>query len=318
MKDFFPELKKNNLFPELNTTRPAINNTKQAPELEEQPSLGSDLAYQATSAANAGLAGTARTLDTIFSDGVDGEFIKRLDANAAYGNEQLSDAQKEANQKKLLSDKEGEFFGEGITDPRKISGLIAQGAGSLVPMLATGGPLGAGLKAGAVKLGASVGGKVAAGASALGYGLSEAGMVGGGVSGDIQQGVNSMPQDIMDQSPAYRDLIDNKKLSDVDARGVMGRELGVEGMIDSVPLSVLFGTVGGHFMTKALAGKLQGGRWANAGKGMLAEGPTEAGQGASEQYVKNIKLGWYGYGCWYGRYFITTKARYRQTKRPNG
>jgi len=43
----------------------------------KQPGLGSDLAYQATSAANAGLAGLARTVDTIFSDGKDGEFIKR-------------------------------------------------------------------------------------------------------------------------------------------------------------------------------------------------------------------------------------------------
>jgi len=106
---------------------------------KNSPSLGSDLAYQATSAANSGLAGLARTANTLFSDGVDGELTKRLDANALYANEQLSPEQKAANQKQFISDKEGETFGSAVSDPRAYSGVVASALGSLVPSIATGG-----------------------------------------------------------------------------------------------------------------------------------------------------------------------------------
>ena len=167
------------------------------------------------------------TVDTVFSDGKDGEFIKRLDANSEYGNEKLSQVQKEANQKRFFSDKGGETFGDAWGSGRAIAGLGASALGSMAPMLVTGGPLAAGAKGLVTKLGASATGKIASGAGALGYGLSEGGMVAGGVSGDIQKHVNTMPLEVIATAPGYQKLIADG-LNDEQARAELGRTLGIE------------------------------------------------------------------------------------------
>jgi len=273
-----------------------LNPKPSLPKESKSPSLGSDLAYQATGSANSALAGLARTANTLFSDGIDGPITKQLDANAQYANDQLSPEQKLANQKQFISDKEGETFGSAVSDPRAYSGLFASALGSTAPSLLAGGALGAGLKgiAGVASKGLGASAKASgianSVAGATGYGLSEAGAVAGGVSGDIQTTINTMPQAIISQSPRYQYLI--KTMSDTEARGVLGREVGVQGMKDVALPTALLGTVAGRFIDKAITGKLTGAsRLKNAGIGALTEAPTEAAQGGYEQYVKNDNLG---------------------------
>lgn len=272
---------------------PLSYNKYELPEIpEEQPSAASDFAYIATSAANKGLAGLARSADTVFGDGIDGEFINRLEANVEYGADKLSDRQKEANQKQFITDEGG--FGDAWKDPRALMNVGASGLGSFAPMALGGGVLGTALKKGLSVAGAKGLAEVAGAAS---YGLVEGGMSGGMVAGDVQAVTNAMPDDVIAQSPRMQALFDENMEKGLDedtafqeARLQLGREAGVAAMKKDVPLSILFGTVAGRFLDNAVTGKLKGSRPQNAAVGSAVEGSTEAAQGGIEHYTTQEAL----------------------------
>jgi hypothetical protein len=249
-----------------------------APEPVEEESdwgeVASDMAYKVAGAAVGGVEGISRTVDTYsFGDNRDGIITNTIGDAADYLHDQVSDNQKKADAKKFFSDKEGETFGDAWSDPRAWGGLGAEGVGSLIPMVA-----------GGIAMGTA---KVAT----LGMGVLSTAMVQGGVGGDLQDSVNSMPQDILDTSPMYKKHLEAHKKEGMDdakaakqAREDVSMEISKLGM-DVVALpSLLLGTWGASYVNKALFSSVKAG----ALEGVLTEGVSEGGQGATEQLVKNF------------------------------
>ena len=249
-----------------------------APEPVEEESdwgeVASDMAYKVAGAAVGGVEGISRTVDTYsFGDNRDGIITNTIGDAADYLHGQVSDNQKKADAKKFFSDKEGETFGDAWSDPRAWGGLGAEGVGSLIPMVA-----------GGIAMGTA---KVAT----LGMGVLSTAMVQGGVGGDLQDSVNSMPQDILDTSPMYKKHLEAHKKEGMDdakaakqAREDVSMEISKLGM-DIVALpSLLLGTWGASYVNKALFSSTKAGFV----EGLVTEGFSEGGQGATEQLVKNF------------------------------
>jgi len=283
--------------------------------------ISNDFTKQITMGANAGFEGMLRTADTLFSDGVDGEYINRLKQNSRDVEDSLSEEQKTANRKEFFTDNpDGSWSvnSDAFLDFDKVTGVMAQGVGSLIPTMMGGGAI---RGAGAIQVGGKsinkginfLAGKVGAtktltsrpklreflkkaGSKGLGFGASSTSMVVGGVSGDIQDHVRSMPIEILSKAPIYlekRDELLDQGIplakAEIQAREEVALELGHWGMAKSAPLAMLLGTYAGRYIEDAFTSKVTGGLLKKSLIGLVVESGTEAGEGAQEQLVKNIQ-----------------------------
>ena len=231
------------------------------------------------------------------------------DTAEKYYDEKLTPAMKASMAKTILASGEEEgFFGEGIKDPWKIAGMIAESIPST--LLSMGG--GALITKGLIKTGMSSAPKIVQGAlkKLVGkYGIEKvAGIAGGAIGEGGYSGLDnaknayeemmSVDQKKLKRSKAYREvysslpdsLSDEKK--DAYSRKILAMATaGFVGSITAVTTGI-FGAPSGAFMGKLIGGKAGKSLWGNLIKGAIPEGVTEAGeetlQSGMERLIENI------------------------------
>jgi len=127
------------------------------------------------------------------------------------------------------------------------------------------------------------------------YGTAEMAMVSGSVGKAIEEEVMRAPAEILNQSDAFRkiyyDMIDTHGLDHNAAHNMartkLSRQAGIEGAKTIAIPSFMLGSVAGRFIDKAITGRLSTSTLKNFGILEGVEIPTEAAQGATEQYVQN-------------------------------
>ncbi|PTM61923.1 PLxRFG domain-containing protein [Phreatobacter oligotrophus] len=187
-------------------------------------------------------------------------------------------------------------MGSAWTDPRSyLSGLAESAAGTAITMV-PGAILARGAYVGALARGATE--KVAAAAAArtalIAGGISEGVIAGGQTSAEIREAIGKMPEATLQQSEAYRSLIEGGK-TPVQARAALTDDLATKGMLIAGVATGIFGGQGDRALAKILAEGVQGGLGrrilSGAGRGVVAEGLLEElPQSVSEQMAKNYAL----------------------------
>ncbi len=209
-------------------------------------------------------------------------------------------AEQKASESKKFFEDNGDM-GDAWTDPRAYMNLLGSGVGSLAAIIATGGPIKGIISKAASKAvlkgeGKSVLHREAAkrnidtAAGMAGFGIAEGAMVSGGTADQIEEEILKMDQAILDQSPLYNEFL-NETGDAESARTSLARQMGIEGAKSVAIPSVLLGSVAGHFLNNAITGRMTSSRLANAAILGGVEMPTEAAQGAYEQYTQNKEVG---------------------------
>ncbi len=194
-------------------------------------------------------------------------------------------AYKSEQTKNFLSDKEGEFFGEGITSLPKILGFLANAAPSVLTSLTGGGLLTKSLMRAGVKSGV---------AGTIGFGASEGLISGVNAGKEIEDIIINTPiADLQKNSEDFQGIYKNlshirdeqKRLE--TAREMLAREtgqraaavVGVGTPLISVPTNIPLGRLMGGQTSKNLL--------RTTGKHALLEGTEETLQNVSEKVYEN-------------------------------
>lgn len=231
--------------------------------------------------------------------------LEKLSAGQRYLTERMAPEYRDASIKHWLSDEPDETLGEAWGDPYAYANAFGQALGSLGALVVTGGPLkGLITKAigrTALKESSKRAANAVAGAGA--YGAAEAAMIGGLTGRGVEQEILGMDESVLIQAPIYQQRywalrdenpdIDDKALRQ-RVREDVARNLAEMASTDSglIITSLALGSVAGRFIDSAISGALKGtGRLRAAAFGVAAETPTEAGQGAMEQYTQNVYVG---------------------------
>ncbi|HCZ9048664.1 TPA: PLxRFG domain-containing protein [Vibrio alginolyticus] len=208
-------------------------------------------------------------------------------ANEQY--ETLSPEMREAMAKDIINDDMS--FGEGAKDWRTWLGIASNVLGGMAVTM---------LPAGAVGKAASMAGRSAAvprGANVGTNALLNLAAGNGGQALNVQREIENIPYHELMDSPQFKRYVAeeaNKNISDEEAlnnaRTRLAQEVG-----DSIKTDLTLGmvnligeTVGDQAMVKLLKGSLGKTIKGAIGKGVLAEGGTEAVQGGVEQYRSNV------------------------------
>ena len=223
-----------------------------------------------------------------------------------YYDEKLTPAMKASMRKTILANAEEEgFFGEGIKDPWKIAGMIAESIPSTIVSMGgsaviTKGLIQTGLKT-APKIVQKVLGKMVGK-----YGVNAvAGVIGGAAGEGTFAGFENanqtfeemmkVPQAELSQSRNYQEIFNSLPASlDDEKKHAYARKIlamaaaGFVGSITAVTTGI-FGAPSGAFMGKLIGGEAGKSLWGNLIKGAITEGFfEEAPQSGIERLVSNI------------------------------
>lgn len=126
------------------------------------------------------------------------------------------------------------------------------------------------------------------------YGTAESAIVSGSVGQAIEEEIMRAPANVLNESPRfkelYAELVKTAPTPDAAhnaARAALSREAGIEGAKTVAIPSFMLGSVAGHYVERAITGRLSPSVLKNFLILEAAELPTEAAQGATEQYVQN-------------------------------
>lgn len=135
--------------------------------------------------------------------------------------------------------------------------------------------------------------------SALGmasYGTAETAIVSGSVGQSIEEEIMRAPAEILNESPRFKEMYWELRDANPDlksdtvhnlTRTKLAREAGIEGAKTVAIPSFMLGSVAGKYIEDAIAGRLSQSVVRNFATLEAIELPTEAAQGATEQYVQN-------------------------------
>ena len=285
------------------------------------PSVG----VSAVSSFFSGLAGDAKTLDYVFDADITKDTEESLRNISEWIDEMAPTGTVESREKKFIKD-DGSL-GEAWGDIYAYADLAGQGIGSIGALVLGGGIMKILAKGGIkLMVGKAIqkkaddimrdgSGELTREAavkqakdqitdyatkydSAIGtgaYTTAEMAIVSGSVGHSIEQEVMRAPPEVLNQSPRFRELYyELKDRGDVThdqahnlARIQLSREAGIQGAKDVAIPTAMLGVVPAKYIDKAISGKLTKSTLANFGILAAAEVPTEAGQGAMEQYTQN-------------------------------
>lgn len=223
-----------------------------------------------------------------------------------YYDEKLTPAMKKSMSKTILASGEEEgFFGEGITDPWKIGGLVAESIPSTLISMGAGGLITKGL----IQTGMKAAPKIVQNVlnrMVTKYGInSVAGVVGGAVGEGGYSGLDNAnqayeemmdtPQEKLAQSKTYREIWNSlpDRFTDEQKHEYSRKILslataGFIGTTTAVTTGIL-GAPSGAFMGKLIGGEAGKSFWGNLLKGAITEGLfEEAPQSGIERLVTNM------------------------------
>lgn len=198
-----------------------------------------------------------------------------------YWQNQLSDAQAEANEQRFVD--EDMSLGEGFSNPRTWMGTIVQSLPMMVPGIgAAGGAARLGLKAGMSKAGAA-----AAGATA--GSTMEGATIGALVGEEVEEVILNAPIEELQNSPYFQDLIEAGKGED-EARQMVAEKASEGSGLKAGVVGAVLGVAFNKFVGDAVTGRLSERLLKETGKGAAEGAGTEAAQTGVESYAKQTAL----------------------------
>lgn len=246
----------------------------QAEEKNEQPGLMSDVASlwgvgSGQLVKGAGWLFGSDSMEDVGQDTVD------------YWQAELSDAQREANQKPFVED--DYTPGEGLTDARTWMGTIVQSLPMMTPGVGAAGLVGRG----AMALGAGKGAATAAAATA--GSATEGATIGAMVGEEVESTIMDAPLEELQNSPYFQDLIEAGKGEDEARQLVAGKASEGAGLQAGV-LGAILGVGFNKFVGDAVTGRLSERLLKETGKGVGEGAGTELAQTGVEAYSRQTAL----------------------------
>jgi hypothetical protein len=205
----------------------------------------------------------------------------------------LSPAMQESMHKRFISDQPGEVFGSAWSDPHAIAGNVVQSLPITLPGMGAAGAAGSvagraaarqALSRGATQAAVRQAARKAGGRAAMvAGGLSEGGISGGLVGADVESEVLRAPQEALDTSPYYQQLL-SQGHPPQEARALTAKAAGESAALPAGALTGVLGSYFNRYIGDLMAGGRQAGRLASAGHGAAAEAATEFAQSGQESY----------------------------------
>lgn len=202
-----------------------------------------------------------------------------------------SPEQRAAAEKKWWDSDKGRL-GSAWSDWRSYSSGITQ---SLPEMVLTMGPAGrlasAVYKARAAIIGAEAAAKVAARTAMVSGALSEGALGGAASAREVRDQINALPQDVLDQSDAYKSLIASG-MQPGEAKTALAEDMATRAFVTSGVVTTAFGGMGDRALAKIFTSQMSKAgvkkMLASAGKGAVAEGLfEELPQSVGQQLAQN-------------------------------
>lgn len=207
----------------------------------------------------------------------DSETLSNMGKDTAdYWERTLSNAQKEANSKRFVTEDYG--VGDAVTDPRSWGGAIVQSIPAMVPGIGA----------------AGLASKVSAAAGAATGSLAEGMTIGAMVGDETYQAVMNAPDEMISQSPYYQDLL-SAGMDAQTAREATANKASESAALPAGVGGAILGIAFNRFVSDAVTGSLSNRVAKESMRGLALEGTTEAAQGALEsaasQYAQNEYAG---------------------------
>jgi len=251
----------------------------EAAALEEEPDTGQGLLGDIGDMVQSGAYKVAGDV----ADFVGAEkFASRMYEGEAENEAELSMAQRAADEKRWLSDKEGELFGDAWSDIRSYAGIGSRSAASMAPLLASGG-------AGLLFRGGSLAARAAPFAiSAAGEGAIE----GASAARQAEEEILHMGAEELEEHEGYQDYLADG-YSEEEARIAYARDKqlvtgGTAGLISGVALGGAGGAIAGKMARGTMPAIGKGGRLSATVTGAAAESVQEIIQTESSNLIVDV------------------------------
>ena len=135
-------------------------------------------------------------------------------------------------------------------------------------------------------------------AGAAGYGGAEGAMMAGSIRETTKDELGQMPNDLFYGIPEFQEVWSQQveEKGDTPEAFYAARDTFEQGLADAAAKKLwlpgmVLGAPAGMALNRALAARLAGSRAGSFLKALTLEAPTEAGQGALEQYIQNVQSG---------------------------